>query len=251
MQTSQDHRRHQQGRRSSHLRAGGLRAGRGPVQGRPGAHRGDQASQGGVVSGSAATPDELLRTLADPGRLAVAGLIAAAPRTVADLAGVLAERPNRVRRHLSRLAHSGIVRVDEDRRTYRLDASGGSGPRRARSALRGSRASLWGPWTRTRRRSCASTSVAVGCARSPPGVPSASPSWSAWPCSSRSGSATRRLRSVGSSSGSIPTTRPAPYLVDEGYPGASRPVPGNGRPGRGLRGRGGRHIRAWWGGWRW
>ncbi len=76
------------------------------------------------MSGSAATPDELLRTLADPGRLAVAGLIAAAPRTVADLAGALAERPDRVRRHLSRLTASGIVRVDEDRRTYRLDASG-------------------------------------------------------------------------------------------------------------------------------
>jgi hypothetical protein len=76
------------------------------------------------VSRPAATPDELLRTLADPGRLAVAGLIAVAPRTVADLAGVLDERPDRVRRHLSRLTAAGIVRVDADRRTYRLDASG-------------------------------------------------------------------------------------------------------------------------------
>ncbi|GAA3074939.1 hypothetical protein GCM10020000_69970 [Streptomyces olivoverticillatus] len=42
----EDHRRHQQGRRGSDLRAGRLRRGRRPLRGRPAADRGDQDPQG-------------------------------------------------------------------------------------------------------------------------------------------------------------------------------------------------------------
>jgi hypothetical protein len=66
------------------------------------------------------TPDELLRALADPERLAIAGSLARAPRTAGDLARALHLPLDRVRRHLSRLTSVGVVRADTDRRTYRL-----------------------------------------------------------------------------------------------------------------------------------
>lgn len=67
------------------------------------------------------TPDELLRGLADPERLAVAGALAIAPRTATELAKELGIPVGRVRRHLSRLGVVGLARVEANRRTYRLD----------------------------------------------------------------------------------------------------------------------------------
>lgn len=68
-----------------------------------------------------ATPEEVLRALADPERLAIAGALA---RTAADartLAAATGLPVARVRRHLTRLGAAGVVGVDADRATYRLD----------------------------------------------------------------------------------------------------------------------------------
>ena len=67
-----------------------------------------------------ATHEEILRALADPERLAVAGTLARAPATATDLASALGLTPDRVRRHLNRLAKVGLVQGEEDRRTFRL-----------------------------------------------------------------------------------------------------------------------------------
>jgi hypothetical protein len=64
--------------------------------------------------------DEILRALADPERLAIAGSLARRPATMDELAAQLGLRPDRVRKHLVRLAAVRVVSVDEDRRTYRL-----------------------------------------------------------------------------------------------------------------------------------
>jgi DNA-binding transcriptional ArsR family regulator len=69
----------------------------------------------------AETPDEILRALADPERLAITGALAQAPRTAATLAKDLDLQLNRVRKHLNRLTTTGVVRLEADRRTYRLD----------------------------------------------------------------------------------------------------------------------------------
>lgn len=69
-----------------------------------------------------AGPDEILRALADPERLAVAGALAVGPRTAEELAGAASLPVHRVRRHLGRLTATGVVRALEDRRTYLLDA---------------------------------------------------------------------------------------------------------------------------------
>ncbi len=66
-------------------------------------------------------PDDVLRALADPERLAIAGSIAREPSAAAGLAEELGLPVARVRRHLNRLAAAGVVRVASDRRTYRLD----------------------------------------------------------------------------------------------------------------------------------
>jgi hypothetical protein len=68
------------------------------------------------------TPDEILRALADPERLAIAGALAQRSRTAAALATDLDMQLTRVRKHLNRLATTGVVRLEPDRRTYRLDA---------------------------------------------------------------------------------------------------------------------------------
>lgn len=70
----------------------------------------------------AETPDEILRALADPERLAIAGRLAHSGATATDLADGLEIPVTRIRRHLNRLSAAGIVRVDDDRKTYRLDA---------------------------------------------------------------------------------------------------------------------------------
>jgi hypothetical protein len=68
-----------------------------------------------------ATPHELLRVLADPDRLAIAGTLVREAATAGDLAQRLGAPLPRVKRHLARLTASGLVRVDPDRRTYRFD----------------------------------------------------------------------------------------------------------------------------------
>jgi predicted transcriptional regulator len=71
-------------------------------------------------SNHGASPDEILRALADPERLAVAGALARRPQTVAELSAEVGLPVRRVRRHLNRLAGAGVARVDRDRRTYHL-----------------------------------------------------------------------------------------------------------------------------------
>lgn len=68
------------------------------------------------------TPDEILRALADPQRLAIAGSLARHPASASRLADELALPLKRVRAHLNRLLATGVVRLQEDRSTYRLDA---------------------------------------------------------------------------------------------------------------------------------
>ena len=67
------------------------------------------------------SPDEILRALADPERLSMAGILARADSSPADLAATLGLTLSRVRKHLNRLAAAGVVRVNDDRHTYRLD----------------------------------------------------------------------------------------------------------------------------------
>ena len=69
----------------------------------------------------AETPDEILRALADPERLAIAGALARAPRSSAELAEDLDLSVARVRKHLNRLTATGVARLETDRRRYRLD----------------------------------------------------------------------------------------------------------------------------------
>jgi hypothetical protein len=68
-----------------------------------------------------ATPEEFLGALSDPERLAVAGALASRPATAGELASSLNLRPDRVRRHLTKLTKVGLIRVDRDRRTYRYE----------------------------------------------------------------------------------------------------------------------------------
>jgi hypothetical protein len=70
------------------------------------------------------TPEEVLRALADPTRLSVAGLLARGPATAPAMAKELGLRTDAVQRHLTRLGRVGIAAVEPDRRTYRLQAEG-------------------------------------------------------------------------------------------------------------------------------
>ena len=67
------------------------------------------------------TPHEILRALADPERLAIAGTLARHDLGAADLAAYLELPLKRVRSHLNRLTGTGVVRLSGDRATYRLD----------------------------------------------------------------------------------------------------------------------------------
>lgn len=69
----------------------------------------------------AETPDEILRALADPERLAIAGALAAGDRSVEELAISAGVTVARAHKHLNRLTATGVVRVNDDRHTYRLD----------------------------------------------------------------------------------------------------------------------------------
>jgi len=66
-------------------------------------------------------PDDILRALADPERLRIAGALAADDAAATALAESLELPLARVRRHLTRLADAGVARLRPDRRTYRLD----------------------------------------------------------------------------------------------------------------------------------
>jgi hypothetical protein len=67
-------------------------------------------------------PDDILRALADPERLSIAGRLARGSASAGELAQELSLPIARVRKHLNRLASTGVARVDEERRAYRLDA---------------------------------------------------------------------------------------------------------------------------------
>jgi hypothetical protein len=67
------------------------------------------------------SPDEILRALANPERLAIAGCLARAEATATSLADLLQLPVPRVRRHLNRLTVTGVARLGGDRKTYRLD----------------------------------------------------------------------------------------------------------------------------------
>jgi biotin operon repressor len=69
----------------------------------------------------AETPDEILRALADPERLSIAGTLARREASATALADELGLPVARVRKHLNRLAATGVARLNEDRHTYRLD----------------------------------------------------------------------------------------------------------------------------------
>jgi DNA-binding transcriptional ArsR family regulator len=66
------------------------------------------------------SPEDILRALADPERLAVAGLLARGQWTVAELAEELGLSEQRIRRHLNRLTGTGVASVESDRRTWSL-----------------------------------------------------------------------------------------------------------------------------------
>lgn len=67
------------------------------------------------------TPDDILRALADPERLAIAGTLAQGDQGPGDLAERLGLTLKRVRSHLNRLTATGVVRLNDDRASYRLD----------------------------------------------------------------------------------------------------------------------------------
>ena len=66
------------------------------------------------------TPEELLRLLADPERLSIAGALARGPRTQRELTEELGIPAQRIRRNLAKLTAADVAAVDDDRRTYRL-----------------------------------------------------------------------------------------------------------------------------------
>src|SRR3954462_8477036 len=71
-----------------------------------------------------AYPDETLRALADPERLAIAGFLARRSATAEELAAELGLKLDRVHKHLVRHSPVRVVPVREDRRTYRLQPEG-------------------------------------------------------------------------------------------------------------------------------
>jgi hypothetical protein len=72
---------------------------------------------------SRGNPDDIVRALADPERIAIAGLLARADRTADELAADLELARRRVMAQLSKLTAAGVVSVADDRRTYRLDVA--------------------------------------------------------------------------------------------------------------------------------
>ncbi len=70
----------------------------------------------------AASPAEILRALADPTRLALAGMLAAGPRGLAELSAALGLSRDRVRRRLVKLVAVGLARADDGGRTFSLSS---------------------------------------------------------------------------------------------------------------------------------
>ena len=66
-------------------------------------------------------PDDILRALADPERLAITGVLAQAPAALDDLRAAVDMPVKRLRSHLGRLTAAGVLALEPDRRTYRLD----------------------------------------------------------------------------------------------------------------------------------
>jgi hypothetical protein len=75
----------------------------------------------GVATDMPETPDDILRALADPERLAIAGVLARGERSATALSDGLDMPLARLRKHLNRLTSTGVVRLADDRKTYRLD----------------------------------------------------------------------------------------------------------------------------------
>ena len=138
----------------------------------------------------AETPDDILRALADPQRLAIAGALAQRRSSAAELADALELTVARVRKHLNRLTTAGVVRLADDRRTYRLDPET---LRWAAEQVRAPTRRRARPGRRQRRRgdrAADASSGAAGSPRSPARPRSAASSWSASPRSSSPASAT-------------------------------------------------------------
>jgi hypothetical protein len=76
----------------------------------------------GVATDMAETPDEILRALADPQRLAIAGALARGEAPASALSEALGIPVPKLRKHLNRLTATGVVRFADDRTKYRLDA---------------------------------------------------------------------------------------------------------------------------------
>jgi hypothetical protein len=72
---------------------------------------------------SRGNPDDIVRALADPERVAIAGALARDGHTADELAAALDLDPRRVMAHLGKLTAAGVAAVDDDRRTYRLDVA--------------------------------------------------------------------------------------------------------------------------------
>jgi hypothetical protein len=69
------------------------------------------------------TPEDVLRALADPERLAIAGELTRRPASAAELADALEFPIHRARRHLNRLLLAGVVGLADDRSTYVLNTA--------------------------------------------------------------------------------------------------------------------------------
>jgi hypothetical protein len=72
---------------------------------------------------SRGNPDDIVRALADPERVAIAGALARAEHTADELAAELDLDPRRVMAQLGKLTAAGVTAVAEDRRTYHLDVT--------------------------------------------------------------------------------------------------------------------------------
>jgi hypothetical protein len=75
----------------------------------------------GVATDMSETPDDILRALTDPQRLAIAGTLARGDATASALSDALGISVAKLRKHLNRLTATGVVRLADDRTTYRLD----------------------------------------------------------------------------------------------------------------------------------
>jgi hypothetical protein len=69
----------------------------------------------------AETPTEILRALADAERLQMLGILARRAAAPSELEAELEIPIARIHRHLNRLTSAGVIRLNDDRRTYRLD----------------------------------------------------------------------------------------------------------------------------------